>query len=233
MRKRIVQQFCMSPLIDLSTKNMYHTHNVSNKSSTAKVHGISPMGCWHYMAIKDHLCFTDTTEDVTWICKKIPCIFSVAKGVSRAKKLPATPRTSKTAKSTRVETRLWQDEPLPNPNVRQAAVLANFSEQIYCLYQADSQSEKSITAFCALSSFKTCRGEAVVSWRERCSGRSLQLWTGQSASPGWVLELIHRATEKIRVTFVTKSGSAIFLLCYGSLRHYFVNWPTITLISSH
>ena len=116
------------------------------------------MGCWHYMEIKEHLCLTDTIEDVIWICIKMACIFKVAKGASRAKKLAATPRTSKTAKSTWVETRFWQDEALPNPNVRQAAVLANFSEQIYCLYQADSESEKSITAFCAFIGFKPGEG---------------------------------------------------------------------------
>lgn len=123
--------------------------------------------------------------------------FIVVKGDSTAKKLAKSPWISKTAKSTHVATRFWQDEPWPNPNIRQSAVLANFSEQIYCLYQADSESEKSFVAFCALISFNTWRGEAFASWRDsRADQAALDRLHCQSALPGWAPASLCRA-EKI------------------------------------
>lgn len=162
------------------------------------------------------------TEDVMWICIKMACVFKAVKGASPAKKLTATLQTSKTAKSTCVETRFRQGEPLPNPNIRQAAVLADFSEQIYCLYQAASESEKSIVAFCAVLT----PGEGRQLRVEDTDSQAHPFSSGQvslSALPSWVLELIHKA-EKIWVTFVT----AALLFFYFVMGHY-----SITVLIDH
>lgn len=50
------------------------------------------------------LYLTDTIEDVKRACVRMAFTFKVAKGACGDKKLPATPQTSKAAKSTWVET---------------------------------------------------------------------------------------------------------------------------------
>lgn len=154
--------------------------------------------------------------------KNILCFsafFTVVKGDSTAKKLAISPWISKTAKSTCVATRFWQDEPSPNPNMRQAAVLDNFSKQIYRLYQADSESEKSFMAFCALISFNTWRGEAFASWRDSWADRAS---SGQIALPvctPWPSARVTLQGREDRATLVIKGSSALFYFVTG---HYSV-----------
>lgn len=61
------REYCTAILhvtINLLVYKIYDIHHVNNTISTDNVHGIFPMGCWHYTEIKEDLCLTDMTEDV-------------------------------------------------------------------------------------------------------------------------------------------------------------------------